>query len=581
MRFRLTAALSLSGVSSSLGKAPVPPTKVLLDGRGGSTKVRGDVDFAEQLVPKIIEYLRESASDSAAVVKLADPAEISAVFERDAGVSLQIGENQEPEAVEALLRAADVVVDYSVRTGSPGFNNQLYGAVDAVGLAGDWLSSALNTNVHTYEAAPMFTLLEQAVIHKVAEALGDGFLGDGNPKGFELGSQGVLLAGGSMANLYGMQLARHWKVPETKMHGNAAAPFPLLAFTSEESHYSYLKGANLMGLGTTSLVKVPCDPRTGAMDAAALDALLTVETSKPDSDPTKRLPFFVGATAGTTVLGAFDPFEEVAAVCKKHGVWLHVDGAWGGGAIFSRALRPNVKGVEQADSFCWNPHKILGAPLQTTIFTLNSRRHRDILRAANSANAGYLFQPDKNFGELDIGDTTLQCGRRADALKLWMMWKALGDEGVERRIDHCVHLIDYMNERAMAITDSEGRRCFRVVKHAFANLCFYVIPPSQRDLVDGLDRTNDDGDDGLVLSRLTEEQRDSLGKVAPVIKDRMQRHGKALIGFQPVNQQFEGQEPITFRNCWRMVVAGSREETMLEEHIDQILQDMLDLSDDL
>jgi glutamate/tyrosine decarboxylase-like PLP-dependent enzyme len=546
-----------------------------------ANNARADVDFAEKLVPKILDYLRGSASDSAAVVKLADPAEIGAVMQSDAGLSLQIDADQAPEDVEALLRAADVVCDYSVRTGSPGFNNQLYGAVDAVGIAGDWLSSALNTNVHTYEAAPMFTLLEQAVVHKLAGALGDGFLGDGKPNGFELGSQGLLLAGGSMANLYGMQLARHWKVPETKEHGNTAAKYPLLAFTSAESHYSYLKGANLMGLGTASLVKVPCDPRTGAMDVAALDALLTAEASKPDDDPTKRLPFFVGATAGTTVLGAFDPFEEIAAVCARHGVWLHVDGAWGGGALFSKKLRANVAGVEKSDSFCWNPHKILGAPLQTTLFAVNSLRHRDILRSANSANAGYLFQPDKNFGELDIGDTTMQCGRRADALKLWMMWKLLGDEGVERRIDHCVDLIDYMNERAVSTTDGQGRRCFRVVKHAFANLCFYVIPPSHRDAIHALALPADDEDDGLVLSRLTAEQRASLGKVAPVIKDRMQRQGKALIGFQPVNQQFEGQEPVTFRNCWRMVIAGSREETMQEEQIDQILQDMLDLSEDL
>ena len=179
------------------------------------------------------------------------------------------------------------------------------------------MSSALNTNVHTYEAAPMFTLLEQAVVHKLAVALGDGFLGDGNPTGFELGSQGLLLAGGSMANLYGMQLARHWKVPETKERGNSAAEYPLLAFTSAESHYSYLKGANLMGLGTASLVKVPCDPRTGAMDAVALDALLTVEAAKADGDPTKRLPFFVGATAGTTAAATVHTTSPSASVWRN------------------------------------------------------------------------------------------------------------------------------------------------------------------------------------------------------------------------------------------------------------------------
>ena len=190
--------------------------------------MRGDVDFAEQLVPKIIEYLRGSASDSAAVVKLADPAEITAVFERDAGVSLKIGENQEPEAVEALLRAADVVVDYSVRTGSPGFNNQLYGAVDAVGLAGDWLSSALNTNVHTYEAAPMFTLLEQAVIHKVAEALGDGTDDDAEEARSEDQLYQYILTIASTASRLVHEDVMHWgKYNFIKMYRHCSSTRPM------------------------------------------------------------------------------------------------------------------------------------------------------------------------------------------------------------------------------------------------------------------------------------------------------------------------------------------------------------------
>eukprot|EP00404_Azadinium_spinosum_P001450 CAMPEP_0180426970 /NCGR_PEP_ID=MMETSP1036_2-20121128/6073_1 /TAXON_ID=632150 /ORGANISM="Azadinium spinosum, Strain 3D9" /LENGTH=519 /DNA_ID=CAMNT_0022432547 /DNA_START=1 /DNA_END=1557 /DNA_ORIENTATION=+ len=519
------------------------------------------------MMPKIMDYMRGSADDTEPVVKLADPVEIAAAFDSVAGVSLAIDDQQAVVDSEALLKAVEVVSSFSVRTSSPGFNNQLYGAVDFVGVAGDWLATALNANVHTYEAGPVFTLLERAVVAKVAGVVGGGFvevLG-----GEEKTAEGLLLAGGSMANLYGMQLARHWKAPETKAGGNAAAPLPLLAFCSAEAHYSYVKAANLMGLGTDNLVKVPCDPLTGAMDVQALDELLTTEMAVG-----KRLPFFVGATAGSTVLGAFDPFKDIADLCAKHRVWMHVDGAWGGAVLFSRNQRHLADGVERADSFCWNPHKTLGAPLQNTVF-VTQIKHCGLLRSANSANAAYLFQPDKNFGEFDLGDLTLQCGRRADALKLWMMWKALGDKGVERRVDWNTHLTKYMAKQLKARKDAKGRRCFMVTcKPQFANLCFYTIPPSLREAVaPGLESSPDpaEADDHALLK---DEQVLALGKVSTIVKDRMQRQGKALVGFQPVRTSGR-----VLSNCWRMVVAGNREETFSEAYIDQILQDMLDLSE--
>ena len=81
-----------------------------------------------------------------------------------------------------------------------------------------------------------------------------------------------------------------------------------------------------------------------------------------------QVPFFVGATAATTVLGAFDPFQEIAAVCQRHGVWMHVDGCWGAAALLSPTHRHVMKGAEMADSLAWNPHKLMGLPLQCSAF---------------------------------------------------------------------------------------------------------------------------------------------------------------------------------------------------------------------
>jgi glutamate/tyrosine decarboxylase-like PLP-dependent enzyme len=521
------------------------------------------VAFAESMVPKMMDYLRGNADLDPDVVKFASPTEIAAAFEKVSSVSLNFDEQAQPVDHVSLTKAADVVCDYSVRTTSPGFHNQLYGGIDASGMVGDWLATMLNTNVFTYEVAPVFTLMEHSVINKFARVLGGGFT-DGE-------CDGMMLPGGSMANMYSMHLARYKVCPETKTGGNAAAPAPLVAFTSDESHYSYLKSANLMGLGTEQMVKVPCDEETGAMNAIALDEMLTAEKARG-----QRLPFFVGATAGTTVLGAFDPFRELAAVCAKHNVWLHVDGAWGGAALLSSRHNHLTDGINLADSFSCNPHKSLGAPLQTTIF-MTASRHRDRLRAANSANAAYLFQPDKNYGDLDIGDKTLQCGRKCDALKMWMMWKRLGDDGLEKRVNWNSKLIEYMTELICTTRDSQGRRCFMLTsKQQYCNLLFYLIPPSMRDDVSPSNEPNNGHADDT--SKLSDEQAQKLGRVSAIVKDRMQRRGLGLIGFQPIKKPLQNR---TLSNCWRMVIAGAREETMDEEHIDKLVSDMLRVAEDV
>ena len=150
--------------------------------------------------------------------------------------------------------------------------------------------------------------------------------------------------------------------------------------------------ALLTGLGTDHCVAVETDPATGAMDVAALRQALRDVSARGD------IPFFVGATAGTTVRGAFDPLGAIADACAAHGAelghrpWLHVDAAWGGAALFSARpeRRALLAGADRADSLCWNAHKLMGAPLQTSAFV--TPRRRGALAAANSTSADYLFQ---------------------------------------------------------------------------------------------------------------------------------------------------------------------------------------------
>jgi glutamate/tyrosine decarboxylase-like PLP-dependent enzyme len=152
-----------------------------------------------------------------------------------------------------------------------------------------------------------------------------------------------------------------------------------------------------MGLGLNNVVVVSTNGRGQMNPDALLAAIQSVKKSG-------RIPLAVNATAGTTVLGAFDPILPISAICKAEGVWLHLDAAWGGSFIFSPKLRSlHLAGVEECDSISWNAHKMLGAPLQCSIWIT---RHENVLAPSNSASASYLFQKDKGLydgGEWDRG----------------------------------------------------------------------------------------------------------------------------------------------------------------------------------
>ena len=152
------------------------------------------------------------------------------------------------------------MVRFSVKTCHPYFYNQLYHGADEYGLAGSWLSDALNTNIHTFEVAPAFIVVEHHLLGYIRKLFGWS-AEDGD---------GIFNPGGSMSNFYGMVCARHHFFPEIKTRGLYGQP-PLVAFTSEESHYSIKKGANWLGLGVDNVVKVACDDGRKAESSAVSD----------------------------------------------------------------------------------------------------------------------------------------------------------------------------------------------------------------------------------------------------------------------------------------------------------------------
>ena len=153
------------------------------------------------------------------------------------------------------------------------------------------------------------------------------------------------------------------------------------------------------------------------------------------------VPFYINATAGTTVLCAFDDIFEISKISKKYNIWLHVDGAFGGSVIFTEKYFHLLRGLEKSDSFCFNAHKTLGVPLSTSILVVNKK---DALHESFSNKASYLYQT--NDDDYNLGYTSFECGRRNNALKFWVLWKAIGTKGLKSMVEHEFNLAQYARE---------------------------------------------------------------------------------------------------------------------------------------
>ena len=289
------------------------------------------------------------------------------------------------------------------------FFNQLFGGRQSKAVLGDLLAVLLNNSMYTYKVAGPQVGIEQEIIRQSCDLIGYGS-----------NSNGTFPTGGSMSNYMALIMGRDAKDPKCRLDGMSK---PLVIYTSKESHYSNDKNATFAGIGRNNIRYIKTDSK-GRMIPSALEAQIK-EDIKNGSIPT-----YINATAGTTVLGAFDPIDEIADITEKYDIWLHVDGAYCGSVIFSEKYKHLVKGVERSNSFSYNAHKMLGTPLTCSIILVNDKKH---LHDSFSNDADYLYQTDGD--DFNLGKTSFQCGRRNDALKFWTLWKSIGTKGLEKIVD--------------------------------------------------------------------------------------------------------------------------------------------------
>jgi len=334
---------------------------------------------------------------------------------------LSIGLQEEPMSDLAFKKVLKEIVLKTPKTNSKRFFNQLFGGRQPKAVLGELLSVVLNNSMYTYKVAGPQVGIEKELINKSAALMGY----DTDKVG------GTFAAGGSMSNFMALLMARDKFDIRIRAQG---VKRKMIVYTSSASHYSVPKNAAFAGIGRQQVRYIDTNEQ-GEMIVQDLRLQIEKDLKKGNA------PFFINATAGTTVLGAFDPIEEIANIAEKYNLWLHVDGAYCGSVIFSRKYQHLIKGVNRANSFNYNAHKMLGTPLSCSLLLVKDKAD---LYASFANEANYLYQTDQD--EFNLGKTSLQCGRRNDALKLWTLWKAVGSKGLEAIVDQQFHLADVARE---------------------------------------------------------------------------------------------------------------------------------------
>ncbi|HYE65134.1 MAG TPA: pyridoxal-dependent decarboxylase [Pyrinomonadaceae bacterium] len=326
---------------------------------------------------------------------------------------------QHGEAMEAILADVDrLIVPALTHWNHPSFFAYFATSTSAPGIFGELLSAAFDVKAMLWRTSPASTELEEVALSWLRQMMG-------LPTEFE----GLIYDTASVSSMHAIAAARESLDLRFREEGMSGRPdLPLLRlYASDQAHSSIEKALIALGLGQRSLQKVSSDAAY-RMDARALKRAIE------EDQRAGVLPFCVVATVGTTSSTSVDPVPAIADVCEQHGLWLHVDAAYAGSAAIVPEMRHLFEGCERADTLVLNPHKWLFTPFDLSV--LYSKR-LDVLRRAFSLVPEYLRTPEAETVR-NGSDYGVQLGRRFRALKLWMILRYFGREGLAGRIrEHC------------------------------------------------------------------------------------------------------------------------------------------------
>ncbi len=359
-----------------------------------------------------------------------------------------------------------LVLENATYTGHPGFVAFISGSGTIPGAAADLLAAAINQNVGGWRLAPGATEVELQLVRWMASRLR-----------LPATAGGFVTSGGAMSAFAGLKMARDamagWNVRRAGLRGEQA----LTLYASAESHVVNSRAADMLGLGTDAVRLVGVDAELRMRVDLLRDAIVRDVRAG-------RRPVAVIATAGTVGTGAIDPIAAIADVCAEHGVWLHVDGAYGGVAALTDALAPRFAGIERADSIALDPHKWLYTPHSGGVVLVRDARR---LAESFSVHASYVAE-DKSVTNrgIDFYDLTPNFSRGFHALKIWISLLAHGWSAYSRRIAHDVALARWLYDRVRAEESLEPVG----PSPSLSITCFRFVPARLRGRPDAEDELN-------------------------------------------------------------------------------------------
>jgi aromatic-L-amino-acid decarboxylase len=337
-------------------------------------------------------------------------------------------------------------------------------------ILGDLISSGLGVQGMLWATSPACTELEMVVLDWMVEALGlpERFSSDG-------AGGGVIQDSASSAVLCALVAARERASGgEVNREGNRGQ---LVAYASSQAHSSVEKAMGIAGLGRENLRLVEVD-EAYAMRVEALERAIAADRAAG------LVPFFVCATVGTTSSTAIDPVGAIGEVCRREGLWLHVDSAYAGVAAICSEYRFVNAGLEMADSYCFNPHKWLLTNFDCSCFFVADRL---ALISALSILPEYLKnEATQSGGVIDYRDWQVPLGRRFRSLKLWFVLRYYGKEGLRRHVRHHVRMAEEFAGWVRSSPDFE-----LVVEPRLSLVCFRKNGSDElnRDLLEWLNRS--------------------------------------------------------------------------------------------
>jgi aromatic-L-amino-acid/L-tryptophan decarboxylase len=330
----------------------------------------------------------------------------------------------------------------------PGFFAYFAITSSAPGVLAEFLSAALNQQAMLWRTSPAATELEEVALNWLRTLIG-------LPDGFE----GVIYDTASVSTLHALAAAREAAVPDVRAKGltGRAAINGVRVYCGEHAHTSVDKAVILLGLGHGSLTRIPADADFRMRPDLLAHAIVADRAAG-------LLPIAVVATVGSTSSTSVDPVDEIATICARERVWLHVDAAYAGVAAMVPGYEWILRGADRADSLVVNPHKWLFTPFDLSALYC---RRMDVLRQAFALTPEYLKTSEGDAGVRNLMDTGIQLGRRFRALKLWMIMRHFGAEGLRG------HLAEHMRlARVFASWVDASDRFERVAPVPFSVVCF-------------------------------------------------------------------------------------------------------------